>query len=916
MSGILNKLIILSLFAFLLLADAVSATSILSCSVSPGTVDLKTSDQVTATIVLNNSEDAIKTETVKISFPSAHFSSAADTQSVIIEPNSTKTVSFALKALAATTADQSITVAQPSALACSPQVKILAASDTTAPTVGAAAPVSVIPNKAVTFTAGVSDNVGIKNCSLYSNGVSYAASAGADTASYAFSSGLPEGSYQMHFECYDNAGNKGSGSDTTVKAEKSQLSAALTVPKDNYYPAESLESRVKVTDPDGKIITDATLKGTLGTNSLYFFYSTLCDCYKSIYWISESMLPNTYALNINVTHPSYKQASISRSIALLKPSLAMALSADKSEYNAGESVQLTIKTADALGNSITNAYITGEIRDAATGSLVSTIYPWVKENTYYYTYYVGSESIGKSYKISVNAKWKEQNASSSITFSIVKRGVNGDVVLEKNVLSPGDILQGKVKVYDKSGNTVSDANVNINMKDSQGKQYRYLSAKYREGYYEIEQWKVEDWISVGTYALEIVIKWKEEQVSLSKPIEISKQSLKTDVIFGQTSYSPGGRIYLKILVTYPDGVPVKDAYIGGEIFPLTQEVEKIESIGGSPKSCRVYIAPQGPIYYQGEFIQRYYIDDVWIPDYCPTGKYAISLTISKSGYADAKITKEFDVARGKLLAETGFKVDSKPDAVNLYVYAELKDENGKAVPYADIKGYLHPVEKEGCVKRVGFGYDDYIKRYTANVFLPRQECPAGRYLLEITASKPYYEPAEVVQAVEVNYSEGYKYSVVVPPSITPVECKEVPCPGVENCFQKVCEPASPPQECSETVTDKQCVQDCESKAKKAEEAAINAETHATPIDLKKCIEENCRKKIECRGSNVQPTQSDEMMKKLEQIHTDIKETKKEVDVVQGMVQGIIDFINSIIGRFMAQPAQPKIVVINTTAPPQ
>ncbi len=916
MSDILNKIIILSLFAFLLLANAANAATILSCSVSPSTVDLKTSDQLTASIILNNSEDATKTETVKIGFPSAHFSSASDTQTATIEPNSTKTVSFALKALAATATDQSISVAQPSVFACSPQVKILAASDTAAPTVGAVSPASVIPNKAATFTAAVSDNVGVKNCTLYSNVVSYVASASADTASYTFSSGLSEGTYQMHFECYDNAGNKGSGSDTAIKVEKSQLSATLTVPKDNYYPAESLESRVKVTDPDGKIITDATVKGTLGTTSLYFFYSTLCDCYKSMYWISESMLPNTYALDINVTHPNYKQAGISRSITLLKPSLAMAISADKSEYNAGESVQLTIKTTDNLGNSITNAYVTGEIRDAATGSLISTIYPWLKENIYYYTYYVGSESIGKSYKISVSAKWKEQNASSSVLFSVVKRGVNGDIVLEKNILSPGDILQGKVKVYDKIGNTVSDANVNINIKDSNGKQYRYLSAKYKEGYYEIEQWKVDDWISVGTYTLEIEIKWKEEQALLKKSIEISKESLKTDVILGQTSYSPGGRIYLKILVTYPNGTTVKDAYAGGEIFPLTQEVEKIESIGGSPKSCRMYISPQGPIYYQGEFIQRYYIDDVWVPEYCPTGKYAISLTISKSGYADTKITKEFDVARGKLLLETGFKVDSKPGAVNLYVYAELKDENGKVVPYADIKGYLHPVEKEVCVKRVGLGYDDYIKRYTTNVFLSSNECPSGKYLLEITAGKPYYETAEVVQAVEVNYSEGYKYSVVVPSSVSPVECKEVPCPGVENCFQKICKPSALPEDCSEIVTDKQCVQDCESKIKKTEDVAIKAEMPAYPIDLKKCIEENCKKKIECRGSTVQPTQSDEMMKKLEEIHTEIRETKKEVNTVQGMIQGIIDFINSIISSFMTQPSQPKIVVNNAAAPSQ
>ncbi len=929
----MNKAIFLSLLVFLLFIQTVNAAAILSCSVSPSTVNLSTSDQVTVTVSLQNFENTTKNETVKISFSSTYFSSAADTQTVTIDANSTKTAAFTLKALAATTTDQDIAVIQPSTFTCSPSVKILAAtpSDTTPPTVGALSPITVTPKKAIIFTASVSDNVGVKDCSLSSNGVLYAASVSANTASYTFSSGLAEGTYQMHFECYDNSGNKGSGSDVSVKVEKGQLVATLTIPKDNYYPAESFEPKVKVTDPDGKIITDATVKGWLGSTSLYFFYSTLCDCYKGWHWISESMLPNTYSLTVNVTHSDYKPVSTSKSFTLIKPSLLMTMTADKSEYYAGDSVQLSIKTTDSLGNSIKDASFTGEIRDAATGSLVSTIYPWMKENTYYYSYYVGSEAIGKSYAISVKATWKEQNASSSITFSVAKRGLNGDVVLEKDVLAPGNILQGKVKVYDKNGNIITDAYISINIKNPQGDQYKYLGAQYKDGFYEIDKWKIDDWITAGTYVMDIKIGKKEESITLTKSIEIKKESLNINVILDQTSYAPGDRIYIKILVTYPDGSIVPNAYIGGEIFPLTQEVtSKITgqatlvssgaaatttSIGEPTKVCRVYISPQGPLYYKGEYIQRYYIEDVYIPAECPSGRYALRLKIGAPGYADTEFTKEFDVALHKLLLETGFKINSKPNAVDISIYAEVKDEQGRVVPNVKIQGYFHPFEEkvEGCIQRVYLGYDEFTRRYTSSVFLDQNKCPAGKYLLEITASQPSYETASVEQAVEIKYSEGYEYNVVVPSAIGTSACKEVSCGP--NCVNKICEPVTAPQQCYETVTDKQCAQDCEKKTKSAEQAAIKAETPTVTVDLKKCIEENCVKKVECKGSNVQSTQSDEMMKKLEEIHTEIVQTRKEVGTLQGILQGFIDFIKSLLSRFMTQPTTPQITIINSTTSP-
>jgi hypothetical protein len=821
--------------------------------------------------------------------------------------------------------------------------------DTTAPTVGSVSPVSVIQSEPVTLTATVSDDTGVVECDISIDDLAVPGDVSNELASATLTSGLEEGSYSVYFICYDAAGNAGEGQAVTVTSAPAQLSASLTLEKETYYPTDTFNPRVKVTAPDGEIIIGATVWGkmTYADQSIYmnFYYSTLCDCYKAWYYFSESTLPNDYTLTVTSTYPGYDEVSVERAFSVAKPGLNMEMSVDKTEYFSGDSVKLTIRFTDDLGNAVNPDSRSGEMRYADTGELVSLIYSWrASEGVYYYTYYFSSSEVDKSYIISTSAKWKEQEASDSITISVTMRGLNGDIGLEKDVLTPGDILQGKVKVFDKYGNTISDARVSIRIKDAQGNMYRYLSTEYSEGFYEIDAWTVDEWIAVGEYTLYAEISKGDESITVEKKLEIRKEKLNVQVSFDQSSYSPGGRMYIKVLVTYPDGTIVEDAYVGGEIFPLGETsseaatesassvtgaitaIKKIvESITGSvaavtaaepetitivtpegivtsvrdePMLCRIYFHPEGPIYYKGSWIQKYYIDDSRIPDWCPTGKYVLRLTVSAPGYADTTIEKEFDVALAKLLLETGFKIDSSLNYVNLYIYAEVKDDTGSVVPYVNIMGYLHPLESvestegQGCVKRVRLGYDEFINRYSTQVNLQKYECPAGVYLLEIAASQSSYETAKVEQSVPINYTEDYEYSVIVPPVVgqEPMVCREVSC-GPE-CFNKICSMTAPVADCFEEVVDKECMMECTDRAAGIDESASKGE--AVGLDMASCVE-SCKSNIPCRGSGVTRASDDEMMQKLEEIYGEVSETRKGVQLIIDALNSLIEMLKNLLG---------------------
>ncbi len=903
----MRKLLLLGLLVLFLLRSA-EASDIVLCTAS--SQEISVSDQLTLTVYLNNTQNSTVNDTVEISFPVAYLSCNECIKQVSLQPYSSGSAVFYLQALSASSTQ--ITVTKPSSYTC-PFVRI-SVTDASPPSVSSASPLSAVAGQSATFTASASDNVGIAGCNFTLGSSRYQASAPAS-----FATSLSEGNYSTYFECWDAAGNIGKGAAVMVTVSQPQLSAVINLPKTAYYPLENFEPRVAVRDNTGKIFTDATVRGSLAYASrqtnLSFFYSALCDCYKAFHWFDEGTLPGTYAFTVTASHPSYSSAAAASAFSVVKPSVQVVVSTDKTEYNPGDQIKITAGVQDGFGNLLSSAAIRGEIRDADTWNLVTLVYPRQKDQNYYYEYYIGPESLGKNYIISFNASWKEQSASDFKRVSVTKRGLNADVTLEKNVLMPGDILQGKIKVFDKNGAAVPDAKVFLEFKDIMSKMARpVLSAIYKDGFYEIEKWMIDEWTQPGNYTLSIIVDKGMETITLSKIIEITKQNMDVRIIFDQSSYAPGDRMYVKIFVAHLNGTIIPNVGISGEIFPLEQEVIKqtesvpfgIQKEKQPPGLCRLYVTPLGPLFYKGEFVQRYYIDDIFIPEWCPVGKYVMRLRISAPGYkSEAEYSDEFTVAPYKLLVEAGFKINSRPDAIDLSIYAEAKDEYGKPVSSANIRGYLHPLNENGCIKRIQLGYDDFIGRYTSTLPLSRYECPADTYLLEITASQASYAAAVLEQAVEINYSEGFQYNVVVPPSVGAPTCREVSC-GT-NCINKICE-TPPQQECYEEVTDKACISACTDKTAASEQAAAKG---VGAFDIKNCIN-GCVKKMPCRGSSVAQPQSQEMLDKLENIRKEITGVRNDVNVVQNMLTAMINFINSVASLFGRGQVSPINVAATAT----
>ena len=92
--------------------------------------------------------------------------------------------------------------------------------DTIPPSVGQTSPTSATVNVAATFSASVSDNVGVTSCNLYVDGVSQGTMSGSfpctsctASRSHTFTS---TGNHTMYARCYDAAGNNTSGTSVTV----------------------------------------------------------------------------------------------------------------------------------------------------------------------------------------------------------------------------------------------------------------------------------------------------------------------------------------------------------------------------------------------------------------------------------------------------------------------------------------------------------------------------------------------------------------------------------------------------------------------------------------------------------------------------------------------------------------------------
>ncbi len=781
----------------------------------------------------------------------------------------------------------------------------LQAPDSTPPSTGPVTPVTVMPNKAVTFTAVASDDAGIISCKLKRDDQDFTATYSNGSVSYSFASGLAEGTYVMRFECTDAVGNTGSGQSATIAVEKPAMNAEITIEKSSYYPQESIEPRVKVTDAAGKTITDASIKGNLSlgnkTYGLYFFYSSLCDCYKSSYWLSESMLVGKYSISAEATAADYRKTSAVKEFSLIKPTIsAFIVQADKSEYSPGESMQLTITMKDSVGNYITDAYITGEIREPATGALVNLVYPSKKGSVYTYSYWLGAESLDKSYEITVSASWKEQKAKASTTVSVLKKGLNADVVLEKNVLGVGDYLRGKIKVYDRVGSVVKDASVSLEIVSPQGYAVKHLITEFKDDVYEIEKWKVEEWTEGGEYAVKIKAASGQESIQAEKSFTVTKKKLNVEVSLDQTSYKPDERMYIRVLVTDPNGTVIDDAYVYGEAFPLLKEEPKIIGAVTDIKGelvqdvhlCRLYPNFLKPLYYKGEFLQKYYIDTLYIPNYCPTGKYMLKVKVSVKGYDDTEVIEEFDIALAKLFIEAGARVDSRQDSANIRLYAEVKDERGETLEFAAVKGSIRSGgELLGCVKRFDLYYDSLAKRYYGDVYVGKHECPQSVYILQLEASKPSYETAEVVQDIQIQYVQGGEFRTFVVPG-SQVACRETSCGP--DCVQKVCEPEAGSVDCVEINTDKSCIETCTQSLAGIEKAI--SEGQSASVDLKSCVS-RCAVKVPCKGSGMPLVSVEEMTKKLEELRKEIEQTKQDVGVLKQILLYIIDIINSVLSGY-------------------
>ncbi len=102
-------------------------------------------------------------------------------------------------------------------------------TDTTAPTVGSVTPTTATAGTASTFTAAVSDAVGVSTCSLYVGSTNVGAmtvASGYATLSYTPSA---SGTLSVYVSCKDAAGNSGTGSATTVTVAAA-ASADTTAP--------------------------------------------------------------------------------------------------------------------------------------------------------------------------------------------------------------------------------------------------------------------------------------------------------------------------------------------------------------------------------------------------------------------------------------------------------------------------------------------------------------------------------------------------------------------------------------------------------------------------------------------------------------------------------------------------------------
>ena len=696
---------------------------------------------------------------------------------------------------------------------------------------------------------------------------------------------------------------------TTTTIIAKQLTADLTGVKAKTFPQESMELKLTVKDETGKLVTDASVSGSIKQagvvkNNLYFSYSYLCDCYKTTAWLSENYLGD-YTIEAKASKTNYPSLTLTQQFAVEKPVLKISVKTDKDSYFANDKIIFTITATDQNGNPV-KPFWEGDIRDE-TGALVQLAYPYTSGDIYKYDYYSKSDDVGKTYTFNAKAKWKEQTVTASTSISIQKRAISADVVLEKTELKTGDYIRGKIKVIDQTGQEIKDAFIDAQLVNEDGQQVQFITTTYSQGYYELDARKIDEWQKAGEYKLKIKIEKYPEKITIEKPLKIIRDKLQVTTEFDSASYKPGDRVFLKMLLTSPTGEVLQDAYINGEIFPLSQEPRKIPGEPYPPyiksiEACRIYLSPQGPIFYQGKFIQKYFIDEIWLPESCPTGTYVLKIKAGRAGYDDVEDLKEFQVVLRSIVIESGARVKSVGNGADINFYTELKSESGEIVTNARVFALLHPLEDKSCLKKIDYYWDHFSKRYSANQFISSPECPDGKYVLELTAEQQQYATSNSTQVLDVKYEKGYEYREFRPRQVEDEFCQTISCgPG---CFQRTCSTPT----CT-NIFDEGCISKCKTIPSGA------------GID----VVESCLKTCEKEQCGPQQSSQDEMLRKLEEIRKEISETKEisretgqQVSTVENLLRAIINFISRLFGISPTQVQEskpPEKVSAPVEAPP-
>ncbi|MBI4015456.1 MAG: thioredoxin domain-containing protein [Candidatus Aenigmarchaeota archaeon] len=727
--------------------------------------------------------------------------------------------------------------------------------------------------------------------------LSPAVSGGVYTAGY-----VPDkaGSFKVNVNATYGEFYATSSTDFSVQSVQTTVTTSTTIPpkaisdtvknlNTRYFPADYFEPRITITDENGKVVTDASVAGSISQNgvniqTLYFFYSNLCDCYKSSAYLKESMIGG-YSLDFTATKSGYPSLKKSYPFTIDKPTLLVTVKSEKETYYGEENAVFYITATDKSGTSV-DASFSGELRDEK-GFLINQVYPFRDGNQYKYSYYIGRDQVGKTLTLKITGTWKEQKTDSSVSIAIQKRTLSVDVSLSSENLKAGDYLRGKIKVTDQFGTAVKDAFVDANLFDPQGKSISYFTSSFKDGVYELDQRRVEDWFSSGTYILKIKIDKTGDTSFIEKKITIQKDKLGLIIEFDKPNYRPGDRVFVKFLVTSPTGEVLSDAFVSGELFPLTTETRKLPEFPPQPQVCRNYINPQGPIFYKGQFIQKYYVGETFLNDFCPEGKYALRIKVERQGYEPITEEREIEVTLTNMLMETGTKVTAEVDA-RVDMYAELKDERGNFIKDAQIFGYIHPEAGGGCIKNFDMFWDFKTNRFSSNQYLNRYECPEGNYIVEINAKHRNFRPVNTTQVILVKYNKNFEYRDIRPIAIPvpigpngppPEQCQVVSCGP--NCFEKFCGPPA----CTKTQ-DVACVSNC--KSLNIEQVGIQT----VQTCLQQCEKEQC--------NYPQSSSQDDIRQKLDQIQKDVRDTKQQVNVVEGLLRSIIDFINSLFGTKTAE----------------